>query len=43
MKRNKKIIESNPIVYKTKIDTTFALYNKKYIKNNLECFINDCD
>ena len=34
MKRNKKIIESNPIVYKTKIDTTFALYNKKYIKKN---------
>ena len=27
-------IENNPIVYKTKIDTTFALYNKKYIKKN---------
>ena len=34
MKSNKKIIESDPIVYKTKIDTTFALYNKKYIKKN---------
>jgi len=32
--KNKKIIERNPIVYKSKIDTTFALYNKKFIKKN---------
>lgn len=34
IKRNKQILEKNPIVYKTKIDTTFALYNKKYIKKD---------
>ena len=34
MKKNRKIIESNPKVFKSKIDTTFALYNKKFIKKN---------
>jgi hypothetical protein len=34
MKKNKRIIESNPVIYKTKIDTTFALYNKKYMKKD---------
>ena len=28
------MIESNPVIYKTKIDTTFALYNKKYMKKD---------
>ena len=32
MKKNKKLIENNPSVYRSRIDTTFALYNKKFIK-----------
>ena len=34
MKKNKKLIENNPSVYRSRIDTTFALYNKKFIKKN---------
>jgi hypothetical protein len=34
MKKNREIIENNPRVFKSKIDTTFALYNKKFIKKN---------
>jgi hypothetical protein len=34
IKKNKKIIERNPTVYKSVIDTTFALYNKKFLKKN---------
>ena len=34
MKKNKKFIENNPSVYRSRIDTTFALYNKKFIKKN---------
>jgi len=33
-KKKRKIIEKNPTVYDTKIDTTFALYNKKFVKKN---------
>jgi hypothetical protein len=32
MKKVKEIIESNPRVFKSKIDSIFALYNKKFIK-----------
>jgi len=34
IKKNKKIIQKNPTIYNTKIDTTFAVYNKKYIRKN---------
>jgi hypothetical protein len=34
MKKNKELLESDPSVYRSKIDTTFALYNKKFIKKN---------
>jgi len=34
IKKNMKIIERNPKVYKSNIDTTFALYNKEFIKKN---------
>ena len=34
IKKNKKIIEKKPAVYKSKIDTTFALYNKKFVKKD---------
>lgn len=34
MKKNKELIEKNPNVYRSNIDTTFALYNKKFIKKN---------
>lgn len=34
LKKKKIIIDKNPTVYKSLIDTTFALYNKKFIRKN---------